>query len=77
MAVIETEALTKRFGTLTAVAELDLAVERGEIQFQDVVVIAGLLRLERLADRLGLANHAEEHPRLRQLAGLQVQLADL
>jgi len=31
MAVIETEALTKRFGTLTAVADLDLTVERGEI----------------------------------------------
>ena len=31
MAVIETEGLTKRFGALAAVADLDLAVEGGEI----------------------------------------------
>lgn len=31
MAVIETAALTKRFGALTAVADLDLAVAEGEI----------------------------------------------
>ena len=31
MAVIETEALTKRFGALVAVADLDLTVEQGEV----------------------------------------------
>jgi hypothetical protein len=56
---------------------VDALVECDLHQRLNVLVLAGAVRLQGGADRLGLLDHAEEHPRLGDLAFAQVEVADV